>query len=276
VVPIALTIAGSDSSGGAGIQADLKTFSAFGVYGTTVLTALTAQNTRGVRAVTHVAPGFVAQQIDAVMDDLDIGAAKTGMLAQRVVIEVVVDRLRARSVRHLVVDPVMVSTAGDRLLDEDAVDCLRAKLLPLATLLTPNLHEAEILTGRPVTTAAEMHDAARALVDLGARAVLVKGGHLGACGGERAAPESLDVLHDGRSATEFSGPRIATRNTHGTGCTLSAAITAGLACGQELDAAVAAAKRYVIRAIETAWPIGHGPGPLNHFVSTDTVTTGRR
>jgi len=261
MIAIALTIAGSDSCGGAGIQADLKTFAAFGVYGTSVITALTAQNTVGVRAIADVDPKFVAQQIDAVAEDLEIGAAKTGMLARTSVIEAVADRLRAHRLPHLVVDPVMVATSGDVLLEPDAVTCLRERIIPLATLLTPNLREAEVLTGRPVTDPVQMRDAARALLDTGARAVLVKGGHL--------AGDAVDVLYDGRDFREFSAPQIETRSTHGTGCTLSAAVTACLARGFGLDEAVAAAKRYITRAIATAPGIGHGAGPVNHFASAD-------
>jgi len=261
MVAIALTIAGSDSSGGAGIQADLKTFAAFGVYGASVLTALTAQNTLGVRAIADVDPKFVAQQIDAVVEDLEIGAAKTGMLARAPVIEAVADRLRAHRLPHLVVDPVMVATSGDVLLEPEAVACLRERIIPLATLLTPNLREAEVLVGRPVTNPAQMREAARALLDTGACAVLVKGGHL--------EGDAIDVLYDGRSFQEFSAPQIATRATHGTGCTLSAAVTACLARGFALAEAVAAAKRYITRAISTAPGIGHGAGPVNHFASAD-------
>lgn len=261
MIPIALSIAGSDSSGGAGIQADLKTFAAFGVYGASVITALTAQNTVGVRAIADVDPDFVGRQIDAVVEDLDIRAVKTGMLARTAVIEVVADRMRAHPVPYLVVDPVMVATSGDILLEPAAVACLRERILPLATLVTPNLREAEVLTGRSVTNTVEMREAARALIDLGARAVLVKGGHL--------AGEAVDLLYDGRDFQEFAASHIATRSTHGTGCTLSAAITAALARGCTLEVAVAAAKRYVTRAIKTAPGIGHGAGPLNHFAPVD-------
>ncbi len=224
MVPIALTIAGSDSSGGAGIQADLATFAAFKVYGASVITALTAQNTTGVRAIFAISPDFVARQLDAVLDDLEVGAAKTGMLAGAAIIETLADRLRARPLRYLVVDPVMVAASGDLLLDPAANASMRNLMLPLATLLTPNLREAEVLTGRPVTTVAEMREAARALIDFGARAVLVKGGHLGG--------DAIDDFFDGRRLREFGAARIQSRNTHGTGCTLSAAIAAGLALGK--------------------------------------------
>jgi len=258
---IALTIAGSDSSGGAGIQADLKTFAAFGVYGASAITALTAQNTVGVRSIADVDPQFVANQIDAIVEDLEVGAAKTGMLARVAVIEAVADRLRTHRLPYLVVDPVMVATSGDVLLEPEALTALREKILPLATLLTPNLREAEILTGRSVTNPAQMRDAARTLIESGVRAVLVKGGHL--------ADDALDILYDSQSFREFSAPQIATRNTHGTGCTLSAAITACLARGFSLEESVAAGKRYITRAIATAPGIGHGSGPVNHFASAD-------
>jgi len=243
-VPVALTIAGSDPSGGAGIQADLRTFAAFGVQGASVLTALTAQDRRGVRAIAEVAPAFVTQQLDAVRDDLEVRAAKTGMLHRAGVIDAVVAHLRARPLPHLVVDPVMVATSGAPLLEPEGIAALRARLLPLATLVTPNLHEAEVLTGHAVTTVAEMREAARALVALGARAALVKGGHL--------AGDAVDVLYDGRGFRELGAPRREGRRLHGTGCVLSAAITAGLARGNDLAEAVTEAKRYVTRAIETA------------------------
>ena len=250
MVHVALTIAGSDSSGGAGIQADLKTFAAFGVYGASVVTALTAQNTGGVHAIAAVEASFVAAQIDAVLDDLDVGTAKTGMLLSAAVIDAVADRLATRPLPHLVVDPVLVATTGEALLEPAGIARLRERLVPLATLLTPNLREAEALTGRPVTNPADMREAARALLDLGARAVLVKGGHL--------QGEALDLLDDGRNVRELSAPRIATRDTHGTGCMLSAAIAAGLARGLDLTTAIVAAKRYVTRAIESAPRVGRG------------------
>ena len=263
--PVTLTIAGSDPSGGAGIQADLKTFAAFGVYGAAVVTALTAQNTRGVRAVMEVPASFVAQQLDAVLDDLDVAAAKTGMLASRAIVEVVAERLRARPVPFLVVDPVMVATSGDRLLAADAVEALRERLLPLAALVTPNLREAEILLGRAIATPAEMQDAARALVGLGPRAALVKGGDRRASDGT-LTPDALDVLFDGTCVQELSAPRVGSRATHGTGCTLSAAITAAVARGRSLADAVRAAKDYVRRAIERAPGLGAGATPLAHDV----------
>ena len=263
MVPVALTIAGSDSGGGAGIQADLRTFAAFDVYGASVLTAHPAQNTCGVRAIAAVEPAFVGLQIDAVLDDLDVGAVKTGMLLSAAVIDVVVDRLAARPPRHLIVDPVLVATSGEPLLEPAAIVRLRERLVPLATLLTPNLREAEALTGCPVTGAADMRQAARALRDLGARAVLMKGGHL--------EGDALDLLDDGRSVRELSAPRVARPAPHGTGCTLSAAIAAGLARGLELGEAVVAAKRYVTQAIESASRVGQGAPVLHHLPREDPL-----
>lgn len=253
--PVALTIAGSDPSGGAGLQADLKTFAAFGVYGAAVVTALTVQNTRGVREVRLVDAPFVVHQLDAVLDDLDVRAAKTGMLGGAAVVEAVADRLAAGPRVPLVVDPVLVATAGQRLTDAEAVAPLVRRLLPLATLVTPNLPEAEALTGRPVTSPAEMRDAARALVDCGAGAALVKGGHL--------RDVALDVLWDGTAFHELSALRRAGA-FHGTGCTLAAAIAAELARGAPLGEAVAAAKRYVTHAIERSVRRGGGAVPLDH------------
>jgi hydroxymethylpyrimidine/phosphomethylpyrimidine kinase len=266
--PVALTIAGSDPSGGAGVQADLKTFAAFGVYGASVLTALTAQNTLGVSAVVDVAPALVAQQLDAVLDDLAVGAAKTGMLHAAAVVETVAERLAARPLPFLVVDPVMVATSGDALAVPAAIAGLRARLLPLATLVTPNLHEAGVLSGRPVTDVATMREAARALVGLGARAVLVTGGHL--------EGDAVDVLCEGDRIRELRAPRVPTRATHGAGCSLSAAVTACLALGLDLEASVARAKRWVTRAIAGAPPLGHGARPLDHCAPTDDPEPGRR
>jgi hydroxymethylpyrimidine/phosphomethylpyrimidine kinase len=255
--PVALTIAGSDPSGGAGLQADLKTFAAFDVYGAAVVTALTAQDTTGVRAVADVPPAFVAAQLDAVLDDLPVAAAKTGMLGREAVVEAVAERLRARPVARLVVDPVLVATSGHPLLEPGGLAVLRARLLPLATLVTPNLDEAAALTGRRVGTVAEMRDAARALVDLGAGAALVTGGHLDA--------EATDVLCEGAVVTELSTPhREVPPGLHGAGCALSAAVTAGLARGRPLGEAVAVAKDWVTSAIETAVAVGRGRRPLNH------------
>jgi hydroxymethylpyrimidine/phosphomethylpyrimidine kinase len=259
-LPVALTIAGSDSGGGAGIQADLKTFHAFGVFGTSAVTAITVQNTLGVSAVHAVPLEIVRGQIAAVAEDLAPAACKTGMLATRELVGVVATAIREHRLARFVLDPVMVATSGDRLLDEDAQAAVLSELVPLAALVTPNLDEATILTGFDVHDAESMRRAARALVDAGAGAALVKGGHL------RDA-ELVDVLYDGRDFREFRRPRVLTRNTHGTGCTLSAAVTALLADGADLDAAVERALEYVHRAISQAPRLGHGSGPLNHFVA---------
>jgi hydroxymethylpyrimidine/phosphomethylpyrimidine kinase len=258
-LPVALTIAGSDSGGGAGIQADLKTFHAFGVFGTSAITAVTVQNTRGVTGVHPVPEETVVAQIAALAEDLPPAAAKTGMLATRRLVEAVAAAVRAHGIGNLVVDPVMIATSGDRLLDRDAEAAILRHLVPLCALVTPNLDEAALLVGRPVRNEEEMVDAAVLLVAAGAGAALVKGGHL-------EGGQLVDVLHDGRTVHRFSQRRIATRSTHGTGCTLSAAVAAGLAHGTGLVDAVADALDYVYRAIATAPGLGSGNGPLNHFV----------
>ena len=256
-----LTIAGSDSSGGAGIQADLKTFSAFSVYGASVITALTAQNTHGVQGVEAVTPDFVAAQMRSVLDDLAVRAIKAGMLANTPIIAVVATELARHAEVPLILDPVMVATSGDALLTDDAVATLKALLIPRATLITPNLPEAARLLGQPI--AADETSARRqleALARLGAKAVLLKGGH-------GTGPEAVDLLCiDGR-VTRLASPRLATRNTHGTGCTLSAAIAALLARGHDLETAVARAKYYVHRAIAAGagLMIGTGAGPVDHL-----------
>ena len=255
---VALTIAGSDSGGGAGIQADLKTFTAFGVFGASAITAVTAQNTVGVRGVAVIAPEMVAAQIDAVLQDIGADAAKIGMLATAAVASAVADAVERHRLRRLVLDPVMVATSGDRLLDETAVGVLRERLLPLATVVTPNVEEVRILTGVEVRTRADLATAARELVAQGARAALVKGGHLDG--------PAVDVLFDGSTVTEFAADRVAGRSMHGTGCTLSAAITAGLATGLDLVAAARQAKDYVTRAIAEAPRLGQGHRPLRHWV----------
>lgn len=256
--PRALTIAGSDSGGGAGIQADLKTFSAFGVYGASAITAITAQNTVGVRAVHEVPPEIVAAQIDAVLDDIGADAAKTGMLSSVPIIEAVADRLRARSFAPLVVDPVMVAKSGDALLRPEAVRALVELLLPMATVVTPNAPEATVLSGVEVCDAASAREAARRIHVLGPALVIVKGGHLD---GER----SDDLLFDGRSFEILSGRRVDTPHTHGTGCTFSAAIAACLALGMEPLAAAREARAFLQGAIEHAEPLGAGRGPVNHL-----------
>ena len=254
---LALTIAGSDSSGGAGIQADLKTFAAHGVFGLSAITAVTAQNTTGVSDVAVMPPALVTAQIDAVISDLGADAVKTGMLGNEAVATAVADAIERLALRRLVVDPVMVATSGARLLDEAAVQAVRARLLPLAMLVTPNVAEAEILTGLRIVTAADLATAARRLVELGARAALVKGGHL--------EGPATDAYWDGSTALALVAERLPARNTHGTGCTLSAAITARLALGDDLPDAVQRAKAYVTKAIAQAPSLGRGHGPVQHF-----------
>ncbi|HEU4643927.1 MAG TPA: bifunctional hydroxymethylpyrimidine kinase/phosphomethylpyrimidine kinase [Gemmatimonadaceae bacterium] len=256
---IALTIAGSDSGGGAGIQADLKTFHRFGVFGTSVVTAITAQNTLGVSAWVATPVELVRAQLDAVATDLPPAAVKSGMLADAQVVRAVADRVRAHALAPYVLDPVMVATSGDPLLERDAVEAIRAELLPLAALVTPNLDEAGILVGAPVRDVAAMERAARALVAMGAGAALVKGGHL-------EGAEMVDVLFDGQELHAYRHPRIDTRHTHGTGCTLSAAITAHLALGAPLGEAVSRSLAWLQQAIATAPGLGKGMGPVNHGV----------
>jgi hydroxymethylpyrimidine/phosphomethylpyrimidine kinase len=267
-MPCALTIAGSDSSAGAGIQADLKTFAALGVYGLSVLTAITAQNTLGVRAVEDMSPALVEAQIDAVLEDIGTDATKTGMLSNPTIIEVVANRVRKWGLR-LVVDPVMISTSGAPLLSLEAVTLLKTQLLPLAEVVTPNLPETKILTGLQIETLDDMRTAAAAIFALGTRHVVVKGGHLGQ-GQDRAtasssATESIDMYFDGERFVELRAERIQTVHTHGTGCTFSAAITALLARGLSVEEAVAGAKHYITGAIRHAPDLGHGHGPLGHF-----------
>ena len=253
----ALTIAGSDSSGGAGIQADLKTFAAHGVYGCSAITAITAQNTLGVTAVAEIDAAMVVAQIDAVAADFDIDATKIGMLASPAIVLAVADAVARHQLANVVLDPVMVAKGGARLLDERAVNAIRQQLFPLATIVTPNVFEAEALTGQPIATVDDQRAAAVALLKLGPRAVLVKGGHL--------SGPAVDILHDGREMIELRADRIDTPHTHGTGCTLSSAIAARLALGDDLMSAARAAKAYVTRAIAQAPGLGHGHGPLQHF-----------
>jgi hydroxymethylpyrimidine/phosphomethylpyrimidine kinase len=266
---IALTIAGSDSSGGAGIQADLKTFSALGVYGASVIVALTAQNTHGVQAVEPVRAAFVAAQLDSVLSDLDVGAIKTGMLADADIVATVARALQAAPPRPLIVDPVMVATSGDVLLKPEAVGAIKAALAPLATLITPNLAEAAVLTGGPTAAnEAQMREQAVALLRLGCRAVLVKGGH--GSGGE-----ALDVLADASGVATFASPRIDTPHTHGTGCTLSAAVAALMAEGAALPDAVRRAKDFVWHSLEAgrALGVGSGRGPVDHLFAIRRTPT---
>ena len=257
--PRALTIAGSDSSGGAGIQADLKTFAAFGVYGTSAITAVTAQNTLGVGDWLAMPAALVGAQIDAVLSDIGAGAVKTGMLANAGIVEAVAAKLREHGVEMLVVDPVIVATSGVRLLDDEGVAALVRELLPLALAVTPNLPEAEALTGRTILSWDDAKGAAEQIVGMGARSVVITGGHFG---GDHNA---TDLYYDGRGFRDFTAIRIDTPNTHGTGCTFSAAIAAGLAKGMATSDAVALAKSYVTLAMQHAYPIGQGHGPLHHF-----------
>ena len=258
MMPIALTIAGSDPSGGAGIQADLKTFAAHGVYGTSAIAALTAQNTIGVSAVHVVPDDFVTAQIEAVVADLGCDALKTGMLANSTIVEAVAAAVVSLELPNLVVDPVMVAKSGDRLLDDEAVHALRWTLLRLARVVTPNIPEAEVLAKMPIGSLADMREAATRIAALKPAAVVIKGGHL-------AGPEVVDVLFEQGEFTEFVGPRIEGRNTHGTGCTFAAAITAHLARGAALKEAVPAAKSFVEGAMRNGIPLGKGHRPLNHF-----------
>jgi len=258
-IPIALTIAGSDSGGGAGIQADIRTFHAFGIFGTTAITAITAQNTLGVGAI-HAVPGeIVRAQIEAVARDLPPSALKSGMLGRRELVMLVADVIGELKLRNYVLDPVMVASSGDRLLDSDAERSIGEKLLPLAALITPNLEEASILVGFQVEDEATMRRAAARLVEMGAGAALLKGGHL-------AADHIVDVLFDGSRWWEWRRDKLSTTSTHGTGCTLSAAVTAGLAHGWPLPTAVERALEYLQRALRSAPGLGAGHGPVNHLV----------
>ena len=258
--PVVLVIAGSDSGGGAGIQADVRTCVAHGVFPTTAVTAVTAQNTTGVDAVHVVPAGIVGAQIDAVLADFQVRATKTGMLASADIVAVVAERATAGPLPRLVVDPVMVSASGDRLLEAPAEQAYRELLFPHAAVVTPNVREASVLMGAPVDSVAAMGEAARELARSGAGAVLVKGGHLD-------SDVAVDVVWDGARLHELSGPRVATGNTHGTGCSLASAIAAGLAQDGELLAVIASAKAYVRRGLEAAvgWKLGAGHGPIDHF-----------
>jgi hydroxymethylpyrimidine/phosphomethylpyrimidine kinase len=257
-VPKALTIAGSDSGGGAGIQADLKTFSAFRVFGMSVLTAITAQNSVGVQGVLNLPPDFVGKQIDSVLSDFGADAVKVGMLSTAPIIGAVAGRLAARR-EPIVLDPVMIAKSGDPLLEPDARAALIKEMLPLAQVVTPNLHEAGALAGMTVETEAEMEEAARRILRLGPRNVVVKGGHL--------PDNATDILWNGRELTRFTAPRLASAGTHGTGCTFSAAIAAGLARGYALGDAIREAKAYVTAAIREGFQAGRGVGALRHFVT---------
>ncbi len=257
-----LTIAGSDSSGGAGIQADLKTFGALGCYGMTAITALTAQNTTGVRGIECVSPDFVGAQIRAVVEDIGVDAVKIGMLFSAEIVIGVADSLQAAGIDNIVLDPVMVAQSGDPLVREDAVEAIKTRLMPLATVVTPNIPEAAVLTGRPATADLAMRPAARALAQCGSRAVLIKAGHL-------SGPRSTDLLYLAAEDrfVEIDGPRIETINNHGTGCTLSSAIAAYLARGEAIETAVRQAKTYLQGALAAAAArrLGHGHGPVHHY-----------
>ena len=254
---VVLTIAGSDSGGGAGIQADLRTFAAHGVHGTSAVTAVTAQNSVAVLDWVSLEPRMVVAQMEAVASDMNVAAAKTGMLATAAIVSAVADAIERLRLPLVVVDPVMVAKSGDRLLDGHAETAYRERLLPLATVVTPNLPEAEALLGRPVRTLPEMREAARALRAMGPRAVVVKGGHL--------EGDAVDVFWDGERMEDLSAPRIATKNTHGTGCTYSAAIASRLALGDPLLEAVRGAKAYLTEAIRRSYSVGRGHGPVDHL-----------
>jgi hydroxymethylpyrimidine/phosphomethylpyrimidine kinase len=255
----ALTIAGSDSGGGAGIQADLKTFSALGVYGASAITAVTAQDTTKVYDYVELSPSFVAAQVDAVLGDIGADAVKTGMLASAPIIEAVAERIDHWQVENLVVDPVMVAKGGDRLLREDAVSALKTVLLPRALVVTPNIPEAEDIVGHRLETWDDIREAAREIVALGVRNVVMKGGH------HVDGPQVTDLLYDGTNFREFTATRVDTASTHGTGCTFASALAAGLARGETVEHSVALAKAYVTKALQNAFPLGHGHGPVHHF-----------
>ncbi len=260
-IPRVLTIAGSDSGGGAGIQADLKTFCAFNVYGMSVITAVTAQNTSRVHGVMGIDADFIGLQFEAVLTDIGVDALKTGMLFNVEIVQTVAAKLYENPMIPSVVDPVMISTGGDALLEKNAVDAIRSDLLPAASLVTPNLAEARLLAGFDIHTIADMKKGAEIIARSGCGAVLIKGGHL--------KESATDILFDGDSFHTFDAPRINTMNTHGTGCTYSAAIAANLAKGLSLVQAVSVSKQYITKAIEKAFPLGKGHGPLNHMIYFD-------
>lgn len=256
-----LTIAGSDSGGGAGIQADLKTFHAFGCYGMSVLTAITAQNTQGVQGVLDLPPEFVALQLESVVNDLGVDAAKTGMLANAEIIQALAKTIEQFNIPHLVVDPVMRSKGGHPLLQDDAQQALIVKIIPLAEVITPNIPEAEVLAGMAIKTKDDMREAAKVMHNLGAKNVLLKGGH--------REEDAVDILFDGSEFTEYFAERIRSKNTHGTGCTYSAAIAANLAMGHQLKKAISISKKFITEAIRSSFDLGKGIGLLNHFVKVD-------
>jgi len=256
-VKTVMTIAGSDSSAGAGIQADLKTFAAFGVYGTSVITAITAQNTQGIARVEAISPEMVAAQIDAVVSDIGADVVKTGMLGSAAVIDVVASKLREHNLTQLVLDPVLAASDGSALLEEGGVALLRERLLPLALIVTPNVDEAGALVGRRLDGPEDVRRAAQEIIDMGARNVVITGGH--------AKGPAVDLFYDGQQYHEFAAARVDTTNTHGTGCTFAAAIAASLAKGSAPRQAVAMAKAYVTKAMQMSFPLGHGRGPVHHF-----------
>lgn len=253
----ALTIAGSDSCGGAGIQADLKTFAAHGLYGMSVITAVTAQNTQGVFAVQDISPEIIEKQMDAIFEDIQVDAVKIGMVSRIDTIEIIAKTLKKYKIKNLVVDPVMVSKSGYHLLRPEAKEALIKELLPMATVITPNLPEGEVITGERISTLEEMKKAAMAIHKMGPKHVLLKGGHL--------EDDATDILYDGKDFKYFNGKRIDTKNTHGTGCTLSSAIASNLGKGMDMVEAVKAAKEYITVAIENSFSIGRGVGPTHHF-----------
>ena len=260
----ALTIAGSDSGGGAGIQADLKTFTAFGVFGMSVITALTAQNTVGVQGIFEVTPDFVMEQINSIMSDMGTDAAKTGMLANENIVNVVAEAIEQFNIPNVVVDPVMIAKSGDPLLSKTARQTIKEKLIPLATVVTPNVFEAEAMLNMKISTLDDMKHAAKELKKTGCQWVVLKGGHL------QDEKEAIDVVYDGQDLHLLKSPRFDTKNTHGTGCTFSSAIAAGLAKGYEPLQAIQRAKKFISEAIRESFPIGQGHGPTNHFVGTKT------
>ncbi|RNC28665.1 MAG: Hydroxymethylpyrimidine/phosphomethylpyrimidine kinase [Candidatus Dichloromethanomonas elyunquensis] len=252
-----LTIAGSDTCGGAGIQADLKTFSAHGIYGMSVITAVTAQNTQGVFAVQDIQPDIIGKQIDAIYQDIEVDALKIGMVSVIDTIRIIGSKLRAYGAKKIVLDPVMISKSGFALLQPEAREALLENLLPLSTITTPNIPEAEVISGKKINTLQDMREAAKMIADLGPMYVLVKGGHL--------EGEAMDILYDGRMFHEFKAPRLNTKNTHGTGCTLSSAIASNLAKGMDVASAVELSKKYITTAIHHSFAIGKGVGPVHHF-----------
>lgn len=252
-----LTIAGSDTCGGAGIQADLKTFSAHGTFGMSVITAVTAQNTQGVFGVEDISPEIIKKQIEVIFDDISVDGVKIGMVSKTITIKTIAETLAKYPVKNLVVDPVMVSKSGYHLLAPEAKAALIKYLLPMATVVTPNLPEAEVITGIKTSSIEDMKKAAEEIYKIGPKYVLVKGGHL--------EGEAIDVLYDGREFTYYNSPRINTKNTHGTGCTLSSAITANLSLGLSVNEAILKAKDYITAAIENSFSIGKGVGPVHHF-----------